>query len=367
METVCYAMTVTGVEPIAAEEIEQRLNAEIKRTAPGLVVFRPPQIDRTVLKLLTAEDVFLLGWGTDKLTHRALDLEHMRKWTSKDVDWDELLRIHHTVRPKPKGKPTYRLVVQMDGQHVYHRKSVIEVFAKGLAGKFPASWRPAEENASVEFWLTIDGSTAVCGLRLSDRNMRHRHYKIEHVPASLRPALAAAMVRLADIQTGQVILDPMCGAGTLLAETLIYGRMQYRNCNLTLVGGDSDPSAVRATNVNLRQLISPDDDDGPRKTDCELTEWDAAQLPLEDGSVDRIVCNLPFGKQIGDPREIGPLYDTVLPEMDRVLRSGGRAVLLTSHVAAAKGAMRAVKWKQGRYVPVRILGQKATILVGNKP
>src|SRR5438477_142615 len=83
---------------------------------------------------------------------------------------------------------------------------------RGLGGKCPAAWRPAEENAAVEFWLTLDGATAVCGVRLSDRTMRHRTYQLEHRPASLRPTVAAAMVRLAEVRPPHVLADPMCGA-----------------------------------------------------------------------------------------------------------------------------------------------------------
>ncbi len=104
------------------------------------------------------------------------------------------------IRPKPKGRPTYRLVTQMEGQHGYLRRDAAQGAGPGAGGQMPASWRPAEENAAVEVWLTIDGATAVCGLRLSDRTMRHRTYKLEHRPASLRPTLAAAMVRLAEIR-----------------------------------------------------------------------------------------------------------------------------------------------------------------------
>src|SRR6516225_7450059 len=208
----CYALVQPGLEPVASEEIERDLGGEVKRTGRGLVVFRVPEIDDRVLALRTVEDVFLLAWGTDQLTYRAEDLEHIRRWTAQKADWPWLLQLHHAIRPKPKGKPTYRLVTQMTGEHGYRRIDAREALAKGLAGKLPASWRHAEENAAVEVWLTIDGATAYCGLRLSDRTMRHRSYKLEHIAASLRPTLAAAMVRLAEIKPNQVVLDPMCGA-----------------------------------------------------------------------------------------------------------------------------------------------------------
>ena len=70
-----YAVTLPGLEAVAEEEIAVDLGGEVKKTSPGLVVFRLPRIDRSVLSLRTTEDVFLLGWGTDKLTYRAADLD----------------------------------------------------------------------------------------------------------------------------------------------------------------------------------------------------------------------------------------------------------------------------------------------------
>jgi 23S rRNA G2445 N2-methylase RlmL len=228
-----------------------------------------------------------------------------------------------------------------------------------MSGKVPASWRPAEENASVEVWLTIHGAMAICGLRLSDRTMRHRTYKVEHLPASLRPTVAAAMVRLANLKPGAIVLDPMCGAGTLLAEALLFAK-SHRGPGgepwpVTVLGGDLDAAHARAAAANLCRL-----------GEVRPTTWDARQLPIEDESVDRILCNPPFGKQLASPEEIGPLYRQAVREMDRVLRSDGRAVLIIADVAALEEAVRGVEWKRQRRVNVRVLGQRATILVYRK-
>ena len=83
--------------------------------------------------------------------------------------------------------------------------------------------------------------------------------------------------------------------------------------------------------------------------------------------MDRIVSNPPFGKQLGDPEEIGPLYRAVLREYDRVLRPGGRAVLLVSEPDVLRAAARAVGWKLQPRRDVRILGQPAVITVWRKP
>lgn len=351
----CYALVHPGLEAIAAEEIQRELKGEVKKTGPGIVVFRVAEIDERLLRLRTTEDVFLFAWGSDQLSHRADDLERIRRWTAREADWPNLLRIHHTLRPKPKGRPTYRLVTQMEGKHGYLRRDARTALARGLAGKVPESWRPAEENAAVEFWLTIDGATAVCGVRLSDRSMRHRTYKLEHRPASLRPTIAAAMVRLAEIRPRHVVLDPMCGAGTLLAERLAVVP-QIRGGAAPVWGGDVDFAAVRAAAVNLRRLGS-----------ALLARWDATRLPLASEAVDRILSNPPFGKQLSSAEAIGPLYGAMLREYDRVLRPGGLAVLLVSAAAALRSAAHAVGWQSQRQVSLRVLGQAAVITVWRKP
>jgi 23S rRNA G2445 N2-methylase RlmL len=350
----CYAIVQPGLEEVASDEIEKGLRGEVRRVTRGVVVFRLDEIDERVLTLRTTEDVFLFAWGTDQLTHRAEDLDSIQRWTAKEPDWQNLLRIHHAVRPKPKGKPTYRLVTQMEGKHAYLRRDAGKAFARGLAGTIPDSWNAAEENAAVEFWLTIDGATAVCGLRLSDRTMRHRTYKGEHLPASLRPTVAAAMVRLAGVRPGQTVLDPTCGAGTLLAEQFLAAAKFHEP--IVALGGDLEHNAVRAATINLRRL-----------GEARLCRWDARRLPLGPASVDHVLCNPPFGKQLSSPEEVGPLYRRLAAEIDRVLRPGGQAVLLTSDFEKLREPMEAAGWKASRKLRVIVLGQPARISVWRKP
>jgi len=351
----CYALVHSGLEEIASDEITQDFGGTVKRADRSIVVFRVPEIERALFNLRTTEDIYLYGWGTDTLTYRADDLESIRRWTQRDVDWAKLLQIHHTMRTKPSGKPTFRLVVQMTGEHGYRRIDASKAFWKGLQGHLPSSWREAEENAAIEFWMSIHGDTAISGIRLSDRTMRHRTYKFEHFAASLRPTVAAAMARLANMKPKQTIVDPFCGAGTILAEAwlllkrLAGGRLE--EWTPTLKGGDIDAHHLKAAETNLRGV-----------GEFDLKKWDARRLPLEDLSVDRIISNPPFGKQIGTAEEVVPLYHKSIGEMHRVLKPGGIAILLVSDVAAMKDAIRMVPWNQLHFVPIRILGQPAVIL-----
>jgi tRNA G10 N-methylase Trm11 len=147
----------------------------------------------------------------------------------------------------------------------------------------------------------------------------------------------------------------MCGAGTLLAEQLAVGRPREGPA-VRVLGGDLDAGALRTAAANLRRLTEPN-----------LVRWDAGLLPLPEASIDRVVSNPPFGKQLGEPEEIAPLYARVVTELDRVLRPGGMAVLLVADFGALKDAARAVRWKAVRQLRVRVLGQWATISVWRKP
>jgi 23S rRNA G2445 N2-methylase RlmL len=343
-------MVVPGLEPVAGDEITHTLGGEIKRTGEGVLVFRVPEVDSSILRLRTVEDVFLFGWGSDRLSHRAGDLERIERWTAREVDWEQLLRLHHRIRPKPRGRPTYHLVTQMSGTHGYRRIDARKALARGLTGRLPASWREVDEDAAVEIWLTIQGATAICGLRLSDWSMRHRTYKSEHIAASLRPTVAAALVWLARFKPGQVVLDPMCGAGTILAEVCAQGRPSREGVHA--LGGDLNAAALRAAGSNLRAAGG-----------VWLARWDATRLPLPSQSVHRIVSNPPFGKQLSRPEEVRVLYRRMVPEFDRVLRPKGRSVLLVSDPRALKEAVRPVGWQLLNQLSVRILGQPAAITI----
>jgi len=151
------------------------------------------------------------------------------------------------------------------------------------------------------------------------------------------------------------VLDPMCGAGTILAEQAELDRRRGAGPTVKL-GGDLDRAAVRAAAANTRRA-------GP----LLLARWDAARLPLPAGSVDRVITNPPFGKQLGTPGEIGPLYQAAVAECDRALKADGRAVVLVADPDRLRAAVRPVGWQPLRQLRVRVLGQPAELSVWRKP
>lgn len=351
----CYAMCQSGLEPIVADEITREVGGDVKKSSRGFVVFRTDRIDEKLLHLRTTEDVYLLAWGSDSLTFKAADLKTITQWTARQPNWEQMIALHQQVKGPPKARPTFHLVCQMQGEHGYRRVDALDALADGLAGKIPGAWVPKDENAYFEVWLTIHGKTAVCGVRLSDRTMRHRTYKHEHIAASLRPTVAAAMVRMAGAGPGMTLLDPFCGAGTILAEQLQLSEQRKAGA-VQLLGGDEDAQAVYCAQQNLKGL-----------GEVVLCRWDVRALPLASGVIDRIVTNPPFGKQLATLEEIEPLYRAAAREWNRVLKPGGRAVLLVAEQDTLRAALAPHHWQPVRQYKVRVLGQAAVLSVWQKP
>ena len=136
---------------------------------------------------------------------------------------------------------------------------------------------------------------------------------LARMPASTTPVVSAVLVRLLKATAGDLVLDPFCGAGTnlVVADAMVPG--------LRLVGLDRDPHALAAARDNLATT----------GTTSMLARSDAARLPLPDGTVDRVVANLPFGKRVGSHAGNQELYPAFLRGLARVLAPKGRAVLLT--------------------------------------
>ncbi|MGH2586179.1 MAG: methyltransferase domain-containing protein [Dehalococcoidia bacterium] len=324
------AHVVPGLETIAAHELRLRagragqvraLRGFDERTSILAFPFDGPTTD--LLMLRTVEDLFALGAEAQGIpwTYAGLRAAQQAVTTSQTLEMAAALVLE--ARGHRPHKPTFRVIARKAGDHAFRRVDLQHAVERALIERFPA-WRAKEENASLELWVHLIEDHFILGLRLSGATLRQRTYKQVSLPASLKPTVAAAMALLSQPQPEDVVLDPMCGAGTILIERAEAGR--YRQ----LLGGDSDPAAVTATRANV----------GPRHQPIELRRWDARALPIEDGSVSVVISNLPFGRKVGWPAELRTLYPALIAEWSRVTAPGGRMVLLTSETALLETAVR---------------------------
>jgi tRNA (guanine6-N2)-methyltransferase len=144
-----------------------------------------------------------------------------------------------------------------------------------------------------------------------------------------------------------VVLDPLCGAGTILIERAHLERYQL------LIGSDHDPAALAAARENI----------GPRYKPIELHAWDAVTLPLPHASVDRVITNLPWGIRYGSHEANRRAYPRMLAEFRRVVRPAGVIVILTGEMRLTAELIRRGHLRAHRILRVSILGAPAAIYV----
>ena len=362
-----YAVSVhPGLEEVAGQEIVERLSgARVLDNRRGWVVLSYAGPAADLLALRITEDVFVVLYRTAELpTYRSAAVPLLTRMARSSRYWNQAWNAFHQTRSRPVKRVTFRVIAQMSGKHGFRRQEVHDAIVAGIQSRQTQTrgWKLVADDAHMEVWAPIVGEWALIAIRLSDRRMRHRTYKQEHVPASLRPTLAAAMVYLSRPRPGDRFCDPMCGAGTILAERAQAG--PYR----LLVGGDIDPHALQAARANLRSLARALPLSAWQLDDLRggtvLHEWDAQALSLCRGSLDVVVSNLPFGEQIGSHQENLALYERFFSQLTRVLEPGGRAVLLTSERELMRSLIEChPSLRRERQVLVGVLGQAARIYV----
>jgi 23S rRNA G2445 N2-methylase RlmL len=312
-----------------------------------------------LLSLRTTEDVFALLFRTGNLAANRRDgIPLLARMAQRSRYWGQAMAAFYQVRRKKVKRVTYRVVAQMSGKHGYRRQEVRDAVLAGVSARW-SGWKPVLDDAHMEIWVPVIGKWALLAVRLSDRRMRHRTYKREHRPASLRPTLAAAMVFLSKPRAGDRFCDPMCGTGTILAERALAGPFAQ------LIGGDIDPQQLQASRANLEHLSIPWGRlSGSPSAGYLLHEWDARTLPVRSGALDVVVSNLPFGEQIGSHADNPELYRRFLREVSRVLSSGGRAVLLSGEKELMRSLIHdEMALRRESQVLVGVLGRAARIYV----
>lgn len=329
-----YAQTMPGIEEIAWLEIRNRfpkdrlLRTLFAKEQNGIVVFDHDGMPGELLSLRTTEDVFMQAAFLPDMARTHRDLPRITETVAKSEEVGRVVNDFLRWR-KFSSPPTYRVIGRQYGKFGYGRRDLITAVLRGLKQRYPR-WTPVADDAQVEVWANLLGSQFLLGLRLSDRGMRHRFERRTELPASLRPSVAAAMVLLTEPMADDVFMDPMAGSGTILWERAQAG--PYAR----ILGGDIEPERVEAARKNVR------DRRGGRLPELEIRQWDARHLPLEDNAIDKVATNLPFGKQISGGGGPARLYPQVLAELARVVRPGGRIVLLSSEFDLVKEQVRAL-------------------------
>ena len=253
--------------------------------------------------------------------------------------WDTALRLFRQWREPGFGAeeaPSFRVTALRDKALAQPRvNDVASAVAGGIHRRW--GWPVSMTNYALEVCaLWLGRGVALAGLPLTpgwhacERTSKGCFFPAEcrltqtadggaydHAQPRLRPSACHGLLLAASVQRSELLLDPMCGVGSIPAEALRRFGASF------VLGGDSCAHAVK----DAARCV--------RTSGLDTAHWDVRQLPLRSGVADRLVVDMPWGNRGKGTLNQATLH-AALVEIGRVLTEGGTAVLLLLRAAAAR-------------------------------
>ena len=355
------ARTLEGLEWILAREIEA-IGGHDLRVGRRTIEFSPPPgaeketLYRTVLESRMAIRVL------EPLGRFRVDSPESLYRALQEVDWTEQLKVSDTLRVDAAIHDTFTT------HSLYAAQIVKDAVVDQL--RTPSGRRPNVQlrGATLRLALHLVGDVATIFRDAAGRSLHQRGWRMGEVEAPLSEVLAAGILGIAGwwrpgsadaATTGEAILDPMCGSGTLVIEAATiaagmapglwrarrqgHGFFRFRDCDRDLAqrlvqgledrvheptgsfqASDLDPKAVEAARANAAAAGVA------ASVTIEQQHFEQARPTAAPGLV---VTNPPYGERLPLPRA-GALFRRLGDWL--VQNCGGwRAAILAADTPAA--------------------------------
>jgi len=375
-----------GLEEIAQVELNEKLdNCAIVNVSQELFgdgkrkIFFTTSVPVTTITQLRAFEDISICYLRDYLLQGKKGLNQLSRQVANILSsphFFQTLQYHKqaTTLDKKIKRPSFKVIGTMKGRHDFRRIDAVQTVQDVIQSRF-RRWRFSLENPALEFWLDVADGKSSFFLKLSRKPFSQRTYnhltpvaevakrsrscqtsgkgtyKIESYEGSLPPTIAYALAHLSEPTPNERFMDPMCGLGTIVAERLLFDLQGI------VLGGDVNPEAVEKSLAIIRRLKSSLAGTSPATTGIFC--WDAMQLPLKDGTIDKIACNLPFGKKFPVNQE---MLIALVNKFARVVRPNGVCVLLTQSQEMFNIALkRCGQWNVEKRFVINLLGLRPNV------
>lgn len=267
MMTTTYnllAICLSGLEELVCEDIRAHLDPNCVEdiqvlTSPQVVVIGEAACGKILVKLRSAPlsldiirsvqcwMVYLFHESSlssssqtaMKLVHQSIEQTDVLKAFSQ---WKDISTPHNKAIAS-LDQPRFCARCVRDGDHYFNSLDMAKSIGDAIVLK--TEWKVSLKEMDLEALCIIHNSLMVLGLLLPIGCRAAMKSKLPSelrppsvnasVSPSLRPSTAYLMVKLANPKRHEVLLDGMCGAGTIIAEAS-YGH------HCISLGGDVDPS-----------------------------------------------------------------------------------------------------------------------------
>lgn len=237
---------------------------------------------------------------------------------------------------------TYRIRFSKENQFAKVDKNLVSLAEKHV--NYSTKLRIDRLNPSTEIWYIIrsEGVGFYCQL-LFKRGTTEKDLN----KGELRPEFSFLMCCCADINKEDVLCDPFCGFGSIpkqIAKRFLAKRIYA-----------SDLDADKISKLRRSELS--------KNRNVLLNVADALNLDhIGDGEIDAVITDPPWGffEEIED---ISAFYDSMLVELRRIIKKGGKLVLLS---ARKEEFLKCCKQKQihiEKQINTLVNGKKAAVFI----
>jgi tRNA (guanine6-N2)-methyltransferase len=368
-----FARVTAGLEQIAWPDVERSTGARLIGFGHRRIDFAYSGPPATLLGLRSVDDVYVYVARLSGIERTRASLARLTEQLGR-LDFAPALAACTAVRPLPVP-PSYRVTASHLGKRNYSRYDVEGAVEAAISQTLP--WRfilndSDEPEPDLDVRILIEDDWALIGLRLGAAPLHRRAYKIASRPGSLKPPVAYCLGLLAELAPQDTVLDPTCGAGTIVVEAAALATAGV------IAGGDGDVRSialaqenVAAAGLEARVVMEQAQVAGMIEAARHLPRplvilylGDATAAPLANASVAAVVTNLPWGQQAPVAGDLSALYSGILRQVERVLRAGGRAVLLTDQPGSFQGALASCdNLRLSRSFQISLFGRHPTVFV----
>jgi len=337
-----YLLTLgseSGLDKFAVWEVGERLAAtRVKRTqcriffescacpAAFLSLKSPEKICAVLLRSTAGGSV-----DFDLVTQQAAAVvgsdatpeASVAEWIASLQGWPRLIALwwQFVGRGDEQSPLTFKVTCRRNGKRFAHLSSQRLAVSLASALERVHSWKPQVRCPDFEVRLLLNDAEVLVDVPLLVQPAVPTGGG-QLVEAGLAAPVAWALARSAELKPGERVLDPMCGKGVILIEAAL----SWPSCKY--LGSDLDEEQLSGARRNAQLHMAG----AVGACTIDLCRSDARRLPVPSGSVDALICDIPFGKQYSTVEECrNGLYKDLLLEFDRVVCPvKGRAVLLSS-------------------------------------
>lgn len=299
-----YSTFITGFIDVIKENLGKHLkDVQIDLIADGLVVYKTSADIETIKRLRFLNNSFLLIKHFPKLGSNPI--QEMVKLVVKDS------RLIPTLRNPLMGKRAkFRVMAMSENQTVKMDNNLrLRLEDNVLQGKYLSLDRSLPD---VEYLFSARREGfGLFGLRLTKRP----NYEKILEKGELYPELAHILCLISEPNASDVFLDPFSGSGSIpIARALGFPfKIVYAS--------DNDKGLVEKLKTKTKK----------DRGNFVVGHWDATRLTnFENGSIDKIVTDPPWGLHSGIELNLERFYEDMLKEFSRILKKDGLLVLLTA-------------------------------------